>query len=175
MNPDTLLTLAEVAAAFVGFAAITTVLVNRGAVHPDDRNRFLLILSIGGLTVVNCFIPFWILESSDYTDTIWRHSLFVMLAISFPVLIWVGVLIGQIRRNEDSGTKAERYAVSLVFLVGIGLLVTSLVWSWPFESSQRVYEISQVCNLLIIATIFASLVLDRPEHRTEIEQPKRGT
>ena len=70
MNPDTLFTLAEVAAAFVGFAAITTVLANKGAAHPDDRNRFLLILCVGGLTVFNCFIPFWILESTGNNGAI---------------------------------------------------------------------------------------------------------
>ncbi|MFT7686709.1 MAG: hypothetical protein ACI9FB_002055 [Candidatus Azotimanducaceae bacterium] len=38
--------------------------------QPDDPSRFILILFTGGLTVVNCFTPLEVLESTVDTSTI---------------------------------------------------------------------------------------------------------
>ena len=162
MNPDTLLTLTEVAAAFIGFAAITTVLANRGAMHYEDRVRFLVILSLGGVTVIDCFIPFWVLEATGEGSTLWRYSFLAELAVGLPVLAWMVGPIRSIRLLDDSKKKVARSAFVLFALSIYGVIFSSLVWSLPFDSSQRVYEIGIVANLVIVALAFGLLVLDSP-------------
>ncbi len=167
MNPDTLLTLAEVSAAFIGFSAITTVLANRGAMHNEDRAKFIFIISIGGLTVVDCFIPFWVLESTGEMATLWQLSTIFELLIGIPLILWMGVLVSQIKLNLDSRTKTARYAFATIALTAYGLICSSQIWSWPFESSQRVYEMGLILNLLIVALSFAMLVLNDPAAKVE--------
>ncbi len=160
MNPDTLLTLADVTAGFIGFAAIATVLMTHGTVHINDRIRFLLILVLGMLNVLNCLMPFWIFEATGDLTTLWRNAMALALLLGIPFILWVLVM----SRERIAGSRmrgSERVLTAIIFVVQI-VLASSALFSWPFASSQRIYELAVVWNLVIMSIIFASLVLDRP-------------
>ena len=71
INADTLLTLAEVAAGLIGFAAVASVFLGRSKIHQLDLIRFQMIVLIGLQVVFGSFVPFWVVDLSGSTKYLW--------------------------------------------------------------------------------------------------------
>jgi len=166
MNSESLMTIAEVAAGFIGFGVVaTTVLSVKESSLGLGRLNVLIFACM--LTIVSCFVPSWI--ASEDGSVSWKIAMYVYLALSSPWLVLTAIFAIRnklLLKLAASSSNAMKIGFPLVLVVQ-ALTGFSLIFSWPFESHQRFYEILLCSNLCVAALAFVDMVVmrDRAEAR----------
>jgi len=154
----TLLTIAEVAATFLGFSTIFFVL--RRDDVPDDRRIFMRTVAETGLAVTfGSLLPFFVHGLTHNAALAWRGSAGVF------AVGWIASLVADVRRYHGAGLSATLsgtwYSLDNVMnVVGIG----SLLWVTAFGPavSGALYTIAMACLLLICGASFIAGAFGRP-------------
>lgn len=126
---DVLLTIAEVAVAFAGFASLLGLLGQRSS--RDDprvlgaRMRAMIFFSLGA--VAFAMLPL-ILASYGLTEaTVWRTGSVLLLAAFIGIAWWVARMMPALRRSVGQRQRLVRfYAVVLIVSIGVGICVALL-------------------------------------------------
>ena len=160
INADTLLTLAEVAAGPIGFAAVASVFLARSEIHKLDLIRFHMIVLIGLQVVFGSFVPFWVVDLSGTSEYLWEISTITIAVMSLPVLIFLLVHYKMIFfgiNRKFGGTWMAFTSVGSFLIIGMSLI------SWPISPRQSLYEILLSLGLLAMAGSFIDLIVNRTE------------
>ena len=155
---DTLIGLAQIAAAFAGFAALVSVLRERGdraeALHGILRLRIVISTSV--IVIAACLVPV-ALASFGFSDRIvWGVSAALFLALDY------GVILSFIKSYQpvQGQFPPDRLAVCLVGaleLVDQVALVTILLNVWP-ALGFPLYLAAIVLNICQAAFVFLRFV-----------------
>lgn len=160
INSDTLLTLAEVSAGFIGFAAIASVFLSQRKIHKLDLIRFQMIVLVGLQVVFGSFVPFWVLDISESPIFLWETSTIAIVMMSVPVSAFLIVHI----RSIFFGSKRRTWGMVMFFTTaGSIMIVGMLLLSWPISARQSLYEILLSLGLLAMAYTFIDLIVNRME------------
>ena len=152
MNTDSLLVLAEIGAGFIGFSAVATVLTKNRTELQSFYFKSMVILCIA--TIWAALIPTWM---EGEFENLWLASTIAMLAIGGLTLPFT---VCDLRRIGLEGLKfagGAAKAVALVQLVQLALFFSVFV-GWPFEASQKIYEILICLWLTMAALMFIDYV-----------------
>lgn len=159
METDTLLTIAEVAAGFIGFSAIATIFLGRDSLV--DMVRFKAIVLLCLIVIWASFVPIWIQRFLGAVD-LWAWATICSFVLTLPYVFW---LITQVRRMDVGTTSLTISGVGVFATVGgLGalLIATPLavvqITDWPIDSNQELYELILCCFLSTVAFVFIDLV-----------------
>jgi len=158
-NQDTLLSLAEIAAAFAGFAALVSVIPrgeNRSATPAHDLLRLRLVISGGVAGVVAAIVPLGLSGFLSSTDLVWRLSAAAFLVLDNSV-IWAFLGAYQpVRGSFPPDRLAVSIFMSLEVIEQVGLLTVVLgLGPW---SPAGVYVAALTANLVQAGFIFVRFV-----------------
>jgi len=158
-NQDTLLALAEIAAAFAGFAALVSVIPrgeNRSASPAHDLLRLRLVISGGVAGVVAAILPLGLSGFLSSMDLVWRLSAVAFLVLDNSV-IWAFLGAYQpVRGSFPPDRLAVSIFMSLEVIEQVGLLAVVLgLGPW---SPAGVYVAVLTANLVQAGFIFVRFV-----------------
>jgi hypothetical protein len=153
---DVLLSMAEVAVALLGFAAIITVFRQRDAWRPDGR--FWAMIAAGVGTLVFSLFPLPFLFGGSAPASTWQvcSALLGLYALGYCVL-----LADSFRRDRAAGSASNVPIFSVVFggsaLAGAFLLVSAIGYLgdpqfWP-------YLVGLIWFQVLTATLFVRLLV----------------
>ena len=156
---DGLLSLAEIAAAFAGFAALVSVIPrgpDRAATPAHDILRLRLVISSGVTGVAAALLPVGLAGVTSSVDVVWRVSAVVFLVLDNGV---IGSFLKAYEPVRGSFAP-DRLAVS-IFLVlevieQIGLL--AIVFGFGPWDPAGVYVAALVANLAQAGFIFVRFI-----------------
>jgi len=163
---DTLLSIAEIAGVFVGFAALLTFIGRRA--DPEDRSRdaFLLanVVLISVMVIVATLVPVVLNRYGLSNLAVWRVSSAV-----FFILNWLNILFTARVTQGFRATHSQRRALSFTVwslepLLQISLLLC-IVGVW--KSVAGAFYITALSVALIeVSLVFANLVVEllRADH-----------
>jgi hypothetical protein len=155
---DTLTSIAEIAAAFAGFAALVSVLRERGAraeaLHAILRLRIVISTSV--VVIAACLVPIGLAHFGLSDRAVFGISAALLLALDY------GVIVSFIRTYKpvQGQFPPDRLAVSLVGfleLVDQVALVLILLNVWP-DRAFPLYLAALILNLCQAAFIFLRFV-----------------
>lgn len=163
---DTLLSLAEIAAAFAGFAALVSVLGRRDTLLADavhDLLRLRLVISSGVAGVAAALIPVSIAGLGLDADAAWRVSALVFL------LFDNGIILSFVRAYKpvEGAFEPDRFAVwvaSALELVEQASLVVVLL-GLSGDRAGSLYVTALVANICQAGFIFMRFVGSAFQHR----------
>ena len=158
-NQDTLLSLAEIAAAFAGFAALVSVIprgANRTATPAHDILRLRLVISGGVAGVVAGILPLGLSGFLSSADLVWRLSAAAFLVLDNGV-IWAFLgAYKPVRGSFPPDRLAVTIFMSLEIVEQVGLLAVVLgLGPW---SPAGVYVAALTANLVQAGLIFVRFV-----------------
>ena len=120
----TLMTLAEVAATFAGFAALVTLFARRrlegGATH--DLMRLRLVIGTSVVVVMGALIPLAIAGFGVQEATVWRTSALILLVLICFVIGSFLSSYGTVRGSYPPDKLAVMVAIGLEILVQFSLI-----------------------------------------------------
>jgi hypothetical protein len=155
---DALLTTAEVAAAFAGFASVVTVFRRRQheGWEPGDVLRFQLLITASLSTVFFALLPFAVGFFGASEPTIWSWS-------SGALGLYVALLLGMILRRGLALTTAGSLNpwVAWPFTVGGGVAVVLQVLNaagWVFERELGPYFVGLLYLLVLAGVSFGRML-----------------
>jgi O-antigen/teichoic acid export membrane protein len=158
IETDTLLTLAEIAATFAGFAALVSA-IRRRSEDPEtmhDILRLRVTISSSVVIVILALIPIGLANYGLSEVAVWRISGIVFLILSIGV-IWSFLRI--YRPVEDQFPRDE-WSVRVFVVLQVAIVVALLVAVLNIapELSYAVYITALVCYLSQAAYIFVRFV-----------------
>lgn len=166
---DTLLSLAEVAAAFAGFAALVSVLRKRGS-NADtlhDILRLRIVISTSMVVVVASLIPVALANFYLSDRLVWGFSAGILLLLNY------GVLFSFIRSYQPvkDKFKPDHFAVSVVSTLELMdqlalFLVILNLWpkfNYPLYLAALIFNICQAAFVFVrfVASEFSAKETDR--------------
>ena len=168
-NTDTLLSMAEIAAAFVGFAALVSVLRRRSqkpedAIHDVLRLRLVISSSVAG--VAAALIPVGLAGYGLEPSTVWRLAAVIFLVFDNGIIV---SFLGAYRPVEGS-FEPDRLAVVLVGMLELveqGSLV-AVALGLSFADLAALYVTALIANLCQAGFIFVRFVGSAFGHESEI-------
>lgn len=132
---DVLQTIAEVATAFAGFAAIVFAVRSRGgALVAGDRLRLQVMLGSSLSTVAFSFVPLWLLQVGVAPSTTWGLS-------SGLIVLYLGIMVPRdirqqrrisVREAADFGGRSVVAVLAVAALLSQLINATGLVWGRSF-------------------------------------------
>ena len=155
---DTLLGLAEIAAAFAGFAALVSVLRERGhcadAMH--DILRLRIVISTSMVVVVASLIPVALVNFHLSERLVWGFSASILLLLNY------GIILSFIKSYKPVKDRFEpdHFAASVVSLlelmdqVALYLVIFNF---WP-EFNYSLYLAALIFNICQAAFVFVRFV-----------------
>ena len=158
-NTDTLLSLAEIAAAFAGFAALVSVIRRgagqaSGAVHDLLRLRLVISSSVAG--VAAALIPVGLAGYGVETHLLWRLSALIFLMLDN------GVILSFVRSYQPvRGTfPPDRLAVWMVSSLELleQLSLVTIVLALPVGNAAALYVTALIANICQAGLIFVRFV-----------------
>lgn len=165
-NTDTLLALAEIGAAFAGFAALVSVL-RKGSLPPaqavHDLLRLRLVISSGVAGVAAALIPVGLAGYGLDTDTTWRLAAVIFLVFDN------GIIASFVRayRPVRGSFPPDRVAVTLVGLLEFaeqGCLV-AIVLGFAIAPLSAFYVTALIFNICQAGLIFMRFVESTFRHQ----------
>ena len=158
MNAESLLTIAEIAAGFIGFSAVATIFVRDTSPLSDFSFQLLVVYCV--ITLWCCFVPIWLLEVYKGED-IWQVSTFVALGIGSLSAPWIIIQSNRVGTDGPwlSGVGTAGKISQVLQLVQVGVF-TALAFQWPMKATQFMYEIA----LCLWLTMAAFLFIDHIQH-----------
>ena len=168
-NTDTLLALAEICAAFAGFAALVSVLRRRSdrpaeAVH--DLLRLRLVISSGVAGVAAALIPVGLAGYGMGTELAWR-----LAALAFMIFD-NGIIASFLRayRPVQGAFEPDRFAVavfmSLEVLEQVSLI--TVVLGFTSGSASALYVTALIANICQAGFIFVRFVGSAFHHENQV-------
>lgn len=158
-NTETLLALAEIAAAFAGFAALVSVLRRRGdrvadAVHDLLRLRLVISSSVAG--VAAALLPIGIAGYGIETDLAWSLAAFVFLASDN------GIILSFLRtyRPVRGAFEPDHLAVSVFMPLEVieQASLIAVLLGLPFGNPAALYVTALIANICQAGFIFVRFV-----------------
>lgn len=159
-NTDTLLSMAEIAAAFAGFAALVSVLSKRGSARPaeamHDLLRLRLVISSAVTGVAAALIPVGLAGYGLDEALVWRLAALLFLVLDN------GVIVSFVRayRPVHGHFPPDQLAVSLVsaieLLEQVSLVIVALGLS-P-GNGPALYVTALIANICQAGFIFVRFV-----------------
>jgi len=152
---DTLLGLAEIAAAFAGFAALVSVLRERGhcadAMH--DILRLRIVISTSMVVVVASLIPVALANFHLSERLVWGLSAGILLLLNY------GIILSFMKSYKPVKTRFEpdHFAVGVVFMLELMdqaalFLVVFNFWpefNYPFYLAALIFNICQASFVFV--------------------------
>ncbi len=169
-NTDTLLALAEIAAAFAGFAALVSVIRrssgNRAeAAHDLLRLRLVISSSVAG--VAAALIPVGLAGYGLDVDLTWRLAAIIFLVFDN------GIITSFVRAYQPvRGTfPPDRLAVSVVTAMEIleQLSLLAVVFGLDFQNGPALYVTALIANICQAGFIFVRFVGSAFRHAHGLE------
>jgi hypothetical protein len=161
-NIDLLLTIAEVAVAFMGFASLVSILGQRSsrdsAVVQAARLRGLITSSL--VVVAFAFFPFVPHLFGSSQLAVWRISSAVLVVAGAGI---AGVAFGNIGRVRRAGPIPPGFAwrgvvIGMILMVAEALLLGNALGAFPV-SAAAIYIVSLLLLLGLAGFMFANLLL----------------
>ncbi len=155
---DALLTIAEVAATFAGFAALVTLFGRRrvaaSALH--DLLRLRLVIGASVITVVAALIPVAVAGYGLSADIVWRGVAAVFLVLRFFV---IGSFLTSYRSVRGTFA-ADRLAVSVAFVLELFILagLIAVILNLVVERHFGLYVSALIGTIAQAAFVFLRLV-----------------
>jgi hypothetical protein len=168
-NSETLLALAEICAAFAGFAALVSVL-RRGddklaeALHDLLRLRLVISSAVGG--VVAALIPVGVAGYGIETELAWSISALVFLIFDN------GIIASFMRayRPVEGAFEPDRFAVaafmSLEFIEQASLV--AVLFGFSFGNAAALYVTALITNICQAGFIFVRFVGSAFQHEKQL-------
>jgi hypothetical protein len=158
-NTDTLLSMAEIAAAFAGFAALVSV-IRRGSDQPADAAhdllRLRLVISSSVAGVAAALIPVGLDGYGLETSLTWRLAALIFLTLDN------GIIAGFLGAYQPvRGTfPPDRLAVGLVSILELleQASLLAVVFGIASESAPALYVTALIANLCQVGFIFVRFV-----------------
>ena len=155
---DTLLTIAEIAIAVVGFAGIAFVL-RVGSPKPINLFRLQLMVESSVLAVVFSFLPIFLLSMALPENTVWSASS-AILGVATPLYV-ATILIRQTRRFGAALLPetliADTTTLGATCIVTVVLFLN--VMGWAFEQRFTGYLVGLFWALAGSIAMFVRIVL----------------
>lgn len=170
-NTGTLLSLAEIAAAFAGFAALVSV-IRRGANQPADAAHDLLRLRlvIGGSVagVAAALVPVGLVGYGLDAGISWRIAALLFLVFDNGILVSFSAAYRPVRGSFPP----DRLAVTVVlFLEGIEQIsLAAVLFGLTPENAPALYVTALIANICQAGFIFVRFVGSAFRH--ELDQPE---
>jgi hypothetical protein len=170
-NTDALLSLAEIAAAFAGFAALVSVIGRkrklRGeAVHDLLRLRLLISTSVVG--VASALVPVGLAGYGLEEEVVWRVSSLIFLVLSYAVI--TGFLNAY--KPVRGAFPPDRLAVAVVTSIevleqgSLGVVLLGL----PFGNPGALYVTALIGNICQAGFIFVRFIGSAFRHEGQGEE-----
>lgn len=158
-NTDTLLSLAEIAAAFAGFAALVSVIKRRSdqpgeEVH--DLLRLRLIISSGVVGVAAALVPVGLAGYGLDEEVIWRLSSLIFLALGYGIILSFVNAYKPVRGDFPPDTLAVTLATILEIVEQVSLFAVLL--GLPFGNPAALYVTALIGNICQAGFIFVRFV-----------------
>jgi hypothetical protein len=168
-NTETLLAMAEIAAAFAGFAALVSVIrrtTDRPAEAVHDLLRLRLVISSSVAGVAAALIPVGLAGYGLEGKTIWRLAALIFLVFDN------GIIASFLRAYRPvRGTfPPDRLAVGLVAMLEVveQLSLLAVVAGLSFGNAPALYGTALIANLCQAGFIFVRFVGSAFRHENEI-------
>ena len=158
-DTDTLLALAEIAAAFAGFAALVSVIRRDAdrvseAVHDLLRLRLVIAGSVAG--VAAALVPVGLAGYGTDQTLNWRLSALILLVIDY------GIMLSFVRayRPVRGSFPPDRFAVTLVLSLELleQLSLLAIVVAVPVGNAAALYVTALIANICQAGFIFVRFV-----------------
>ncbi len=165
VDTDLFLTLAEIAVALAGFAAIASSLTGRGAVGLTSENRVTLLYLIIDCFVVlfMSFLPVLLSHSNWVVAEIWTLSVMSLGIIHFVVALpgLVYILLNWKYIRNTWRPIVSPIQISFVFWAFVvALILTMASFNFFFMATQTIFAFGLIMFLLFAAIHFLFLVTD---------------
>jgi hypothetical protein len=158
-NTDTLLALAEIAAAFAGFAALVSV-IRRGSTQPveavHDLLRLRLVIASSVAGVAAALIPVGLAGYGINPDLTWRLAAVIFLAFDNGIIV---SFFGAYRPVRGS-FPPDRLAVIIVSTLEVleQVSLVAVVIGLPFANGPALYITALIANICQAGFIFVRFV-----------------
>ena len=164
-NTDTLLSLAEIAAAFAGFAALVSVIRRKRddpgeAVH--DILRLRLIISSGVVGVAAALVPVGLAGYGLSNALVWRLSSLIFLVLGYGILFSFVHAYKPVQGDFPPDRLAVVVATSIEILEQASLLVVLL--GIPFGNAPALYVTALIGNICQAGFIFVRFIASAFRH-----------
>jgi hypothetical protein len=157
-DADTLLTVAEIAATFAGFAALVSALGRRvtsgRALH--DLLRLRLVIATSLIVVVAALVPSALARFDLAADTVWRMAAALFLALTYAEIGSFVMNYRPVREEFPPDLLAAAAAVLLQIVVQAALL--TILADAFIEYHDALYVTALVAMLCTAAFVFMRLV-----------------
>jgi hypothetical protein len=168
-NTDTLLSMAEIAAAFAGFAALVSV-IRRASDQPADavhdllRLRLVISSSVAG--VAAALIPVGLAGYGLGSGTIWRLAAAIFLIFDNGIIV---SFVGSYKPVRGT-FPPDRLAVILVSTLEVveQLSLVAVVLGLTFGNAPALYVTALIANLCQAGFIFVRFVGSAFRHEYEV-------
>lgn len=164
-NTETLLSLAEICAAFAGFAALVSVLrrgTNRPADAVHDLLRLRLVISSSVSGVAAALIPIGIAGYGIETEVAWRLAALAFLIFDNGVILSFVRAYSPVRGTFDPDRLAVGLYTALEALEQISLL--AVVLGLSFGNAPALYVTALIANICQAGFIFVRFVGSAFQH-----------
>jgi hypothetical protein len=157
-DADTLLTIAEIAATFAGFAALVSALGRRAAsgraLH--DLLRLRLVIATSLIVVVAALVPSALARFDLAADTVWRIAAAVFLLLTWAEIVSFLMTYRPFREEFPPDVLAASVAavMQLVVQVALGIILVDAM----IEQHDALYVAALVAMLCTAAFVFMRLV-----------------
>ena len=174
-NSDTLLSMAEIAAAFAGFAALVSVIrraTNQPADAVHDLLRLRLVISSSVAGVAAALIPVGLAGYGLNADLTWRLAALIFLIFDNGIIV---SFIGSYRPVRGT-FPPDRLAVVLVSALEAveQLSLVAVVLGLAFGNAPALYVTALIANLCQAGFIFVRFVGSAFRHEFEDESGSRS-
>lgn len=169
-------TLAEIAAALLGFAAVAFALSGGPAsLEEEDRLRLLLLLALSVVCIVGGVLPAVLVTSGDQGASIWRTWSAAYALASFQV--YMGALITywrmkrENRKNFHGRTPGVRVIVWTQNLILACVFVTQCLNAFGiwFDGDQALCLIALLLTVVQAAIMLLTIIFLRPQFNPPVQ------
>ena len=167
-NTDTLLSMAEIAAAFAGFAALVSV-IRRASGQPADAVhdllRLRLVISSGVAGVTAALIPVGLAGYGLETDQLWRLAALIFLILDNGIIF---SFLGSYKPVRGT-FPPDRLAVVLVTFLEMveQVSLVAVVLNFSLENGPALYVTALIANLCQAGFVFVRFVGSAFRHQSE--------
>lgn len=169
-NTDTLLALAEIAAAFAGFAALVSVIRRSSREHAEathDLLRLRLVISSSVTGVATALIPVGLAGYGLAPELTWRLAAFSFLVLDNGIII---SFVGAYRPVRGS-FPPDRLAVSLFSFLEVAEQISlfAVVLGLSFGNAPALYVTALIANICQAGFIFVRFVGSAFRHQRQLD------
>jgi len=169
-NTDTLLSMAEIAAAFAGFAALVSVIRRGSREHHEaahDLLRLRLVISSSVAGVAAALIPVGLAGYGLGAGLIWRLAAVIFLVFDNGIIVSFVNAYQPVRGTFPPDRLAVALVSSLEFVEQASLLAVALGLS--FGNAPALYVTALIANICQAGFIFVRFVGSAFRHQHELD------